>query len=130
MKIKTLLILIFLPITVATIAYINYGIQNFGLSFHTGKDGGYFVRFESILVLSTIFYTLNAIHPKRKLVDYFGYAFAGFFIGIITGIGCYIILPLNDSGLTYHIFSVCISYISIYLIRIVKRIITKKASAE
>lgn len=130
MKLKILLIILFLLASTLTIAYVDYGIRNYGLRFHSGKDGGYFIRFESIVVLSTIFYTLNAIHPKRKLVDYFGYAFAGFFIGIITSIGCYIILPLNDSGLTYHIFSVCISYISIYLIRIVKRMITKKASAE
>ncbi len=130
MKIKAFAILIFLLITAAIIVYIDYGIRNYGLRFYMGKDEGYFVRFESIVILSTAFYTLNAIQPKRKLVDYFGYTFAGFFIGIIAGISCYMILPLNDSGLTYHIVSVCISYISLYLIRMLKRTITKKASAK
>jgi hypothetical protein len=126
MKIKTLLIFCFLILTACVIAYLDYGIRNYGLQFHQGKDGGYFMRFESIVLLSTAFYILNAIRPQGKIGDYLIYGLTGFIIGIGVAFSCYILLPLDDSGLTYHIVSISICYLSVYVLRKLKRMITKK----
>jgi hypothetical protein len=125
MKLKFVLILVSLLITVATIVYIDYGIHHFGLEFHTGKDGGYFKRFESIVLLSTLFYILNTIHPKSNFVDYLISGFAGFFAGILIGIFCYLIIE-SDNGLVYHIISVGVCYVSFYLIRLLKNVSHQK----
>ena len=129
-KLKKILILVFLLITALIIVYIDYRIRNYDLRFYSGKDSGYFKRFESIVVLSTLFYLLNAIRPKGKPKDYLIYGLVGFFIGIFAGFSCYILVPYDDYGLTYHIVSIVICYGSIYVLRKLKRMITKKTSAE
>lgn len=129
MKLKYVLILVSLLITVANIVYIDYGIHHFGLEFHSGKDDGYFKRFVSVVLLSTLFYILNTIHPKSNFVDYLISGFAGFFAGILIGIFCYLILE-SDNGLVYHIISVGVCYVSFYLIKLLKRKPPKKAPAE
>ncbi len=130
MKLKTILILVFLLITALTIAYIDYRIRNYDLRFYSGKDGGYFKRFESIVILSTLFYLLNAIRPKGKPKDYFIYGLTGFILGIFVGFSCYILVPSDYYGMTYHIVSIGICYSSIYILRKMKQIIAKKASAD
>lgn len=126
MKIKNLLIILFLIATACIIATIDYRIRNYDLRFYSGKDSGYFKRFESIVVLSTLFYLLNAIRLKGKPKDYLIYGLTGFIIGIFVGFSCYFLVPYDNYGLTYHIVSISICYGSIYVLRKMKQMITKK----
>ena len=79
MKLKTLLILTFLLITALVIIYIDHGIKNYGVRFHTGKDGGYFMRFEFIVYLNTIWYILQIFRSKKKVFRIFFSRYYRFF---------------------------------------------------
>lgn len=124
MKLKTLLILTFLLITALVIIYIDHGIKNYGVRFHTGKDGGYFMRFEFIVYLNTIWYILQIFRSKKKFSGYFLAGITGFFIGIVVGIACYMIIP-GDNGLIYHLTATVVCYVSFFGIHKLKRMSEK-----
>lgn len=127
MKLKSILLLVFLVITILTITYIEYGVTNFGLSFYAGKDGGYLKRFESMVCLSTIYYILQLIRPGRTFSEYLLAALIGFFMAIIIGIACYLLLPADD-GLLFHILGIVLSYLSFYVIKRLQRMTKNKAT--
>ncbi|MNK15590.1 hypothetical protein D3C87_337360 [compost metagenome] len=114
---EIIFILLYIALTGFVIAYIDNGIKAYDLDFYSGKDDGYFIRFESIIILNTIFYILMAIWRKPKLTVYLKQAGLGFVIAIVVGlIGYLVTLSVNDNGLTYHILVIIICYCSCFVI--------------
>jgi hypothetical protein len=95
------------------IIYLEFKI-NTDLSFHQGKDEGFFIRIESIIILSTIFYFIMA-KEKRFLM-----LLLGFLIGlasvIISYLICLLIVDFRYSGFIFHILSTLIYIRSFFLI--------------
>ncbi|MCR6642498.1 MAG: hypothetical protein NVV82_26790 [Sporocytophaga sp.] len=112
--IKKISIILLLIITVIVIEDTDNGIRTHDMTFYQGKDNGYSIRFESIVILNTLFYSLMAIQPKQKLLGYLKHGIAGFGIGVFCGILCYFLfLSFDDNyGLTYHVGTIIISYSS------------------
>lgn len=124
--IKTLSIILYIILTAIVIVYIDYGIRSHNMGFYHGKDNGYFVRFESIVILNTIFYFLLSIGQSRKIMDYFKHAVAGFTIGIGVSVVCYIIfLSADYYGLTFHIVTIVACYSSYFGLIKIKQVLTK-----
>ncbi|MCR6642488.1 MAG: hypothetical protein NVV82_26740 [Sporocytophaga sp.] len=117
--IKKIFIILLLIITVIVIKYIDNGIRTHDMTFYQSKDNGYTIRFESIVILNTLFYSLMAIQPKRKLLGYLKHVIAGFGISVFWGIFCYFLfLSFDDNyGLTYHVVTIIISYSSYFGIK-------------
>ncbi len=130
MKLKTVLILLFLIFTALVIIYIDRSIKNYDLRFYSGKDDGYILRLESIVCLNTVHYILNIIQPKVKLGEYLTFASIGFVTAILISIICYLIIPSDDEGTLFHIVSITLCYSLIYVFRRLKQIIEKKTSAK
>jgi len=103
----------FIIISIITIAFLNYKIKT-DLSYHAGKDGGYFKRLESIIVLSISFYIIVSRNVKIL------YGFIGFIVSILsTIVGLMIssflqVYLLGDTIL--HLFIFSISYSSFFII--------------
>jgi hypothetical protein len=118
---KYLFILLFFILSAIMIAYIDYGIRTYDMRFYSGKDNGYFLRFESVICLSTGYYLLNVIlQSERKIKTYLKYGITGFVLGIISSVICYLIIPSDDYGLKFHILSVILCYISLHVIKVLK----------
>lgn len=108
---RQLKFILFILLAGLTIYYINDGIRNYDMRFHNAKDDGYFLRFESICVLSCLFYVLMSEH--KKILN----AIIGLAAGLLASIIAYlIIIVLIDepfTGTVFHIFS-CILFILLY----------------
>jgi hypothetical protein len=93
------------------IFFLSYKIRT-DISYHAGKDGGYFKRLESIIILSVLFYTL--ICKKSRIL----YGFIGFVISLLSSfIGLLIsnFLPINLFGDSIiHLIIFGISYTSFF----------------
>ena len=125
MKLKTVLILLFLILTALVIIYIDRGIKNYDQRFYSGKDGGYILRLESIVCLNTIYYILNIIHPKVKFGNYLIFASIGFVTAILISIICYLIIPSDEEGTLFHIVSITLCYGLVYVFRRLRQILKK-----
>ena len=93
----------FLLITTAVVLFINMGIASADLSFYSGKDGGYAVRFESIFVLSSLFFVLMT--RSNKILDGLIGLALGFILGILGYIVAMITVPDPYTGTAYHVIS-------------------------
>lgn len=95
--------------------FLNYKIKT-DISYHAGKDGGYFKRLESVIVLSVLFYFV--ISKRLHLL----YGFIGFIISIFSSfLGLLIggILQATLFGDTImHLIVFGISYLSFFGIEI------------
>lgn len=120
MKTKTILLILYLIITTLVIAHIDHEIKSFNLNFYSGKDGGYFVRFDSIIALTTVYFVIQAIKPKRNWNAYILHTLAGFCSAFILGILCYLFLPTDYPGTTFHVITILLSYSSYYMFRKIK----------
>ena len=103
-KIKLVLAIIVVAIIVW---WLNSRIESYDLRFHFGKDGGMFVRFVSVVLLSGVFYVVMAEH------NYIWNFFRGFFVGI----ACFFITAaiwgqFADYGLNFHLVT-CATFIFI-----------------
>ena len=102
--------------------FLNYKIKT-DISYHAGKDGGYFKRLESVIVLSVLFYIV--VSKRLRIL----YGFIGFVISILSSfLGLLIagILPATLFGDTImHIIVFGISYLSFFGI---ERLIEKNIS--
>jgi hypothetical protein len=91
------------------IFFLNYKIKT-DISYHARKDGGYFKRLESVIVLSILFYIV--ISKRMRIL----YGLIGFVISIISSfLGLLIsgILPMTLYGDTImHLIVFGISYSS------------------
>jgi len=100
--------IIFIVLIAIVIYIIEYGIKTYDMRFYTGKDNGLAKQFESICILSTIYFIIMS-KQKRLLNGLFG-----LLVGIITGVVCYFVLSfLGIFGLLYHILS-CLVFIIVF----------------
>lgn len=76
-------IALFIAFSIALIEFLEYKIET-DLRFHSGKDGGAFVQFESVFCLSILFHILMGQHFLTRLI-------IGALIGIVAGILGYLI---------------------------------------
>ncbi len=114
---------IYIILTALVIAYIDNGIRTYDMDFYHGKDNGYFLRFESIIILNTIFYMLMINGKKHKLITYLKQGGIGFLTAVIIGIAVYLIFAGVDSyGLTYHIATIIVCYSSYFRLKMLKLI--------
>ena len=128
--IKKIIYIIFLLITFYTIFYIDQGIKKYDLNFYFGKDNGYTSRIESIIILNSLFFILNGIFEKFKLLKIIFYGLFGCFISLLISILCYLI-PLNDSGLIFHILSILLSFSSYFVFtKFYKNIVRRSSGVE
>ena len=123
--IKRICIIFLFLITATVVGYIDNGIRS-DMSFHHGKDGGLVVRFQSIVILTIIYYLIIAIEPRRRFIGYLKYGFAGLSVGICVGIFCIIFYGFLIStffpkfeyyGLTYHIGTIILCYSTYFIIK-------------
>ncbi len=106
-------IIVFLTIAFFVARYINQGIEAHDMRFYKGKDNGFFARFESVCILSAIFFALMT--DKNPLLD----GLKGLATGIIIGILSYFIVMLivADSFLAeaYYLLSCSLLMITFYV---------------
>ncbi len=112
-KTKNIFIIVYLILTIIIVIYLDYQIKIYNPIFYTGKVNGYLTRFVTIIILSTLFYVINNINSKRKLVHLLYSGIKGFVIGIIFGLISYIIMEA-DNGIIYQIIAIIICYLSYY----------------
>lgn len=112
---KHLTLIVLLILFTGTIFFLEQRIQAYDLRFYYGKDNGIFVRFESICIMSSLFYTIQTK----------GNRFISGIIGLITGIFSSILIWLLSfvlydyikiSDLYFHIFSVTL-FITLFYLR-------------
>jgi hypothetical protein len=100
--------------------FLNHKIET-DITYHSGKDGGYFKRLESIILLSVLFYVLVS-RQKRIL-----YGLIGFVVSIISSFaGVYISYSLHqllNGDTIMHLIAFGISYLSFFRI---EKLIEKK----
>lgn len=117
---KHIVVFSYILLSLLVVYYIDEGIKSFDLSYYSGKDGGYFVRFKSILLLTSLFYILMGILNKKKFSIVFILGLFGGFVALIISILNYLFLPTNDLGLIFHLVSLALSFSSYPLIKKVK----------
>ena len=116
-KIKFLIMIV---ISVSIIFLLNYKIKT-DISYHSGKDGGYFKRLESVVILSVLFYVVMS--KKLRIL----YGFMGFAIAFVATFGVLLIssfVPESLSGDTImHLIVFLIAYSSFFVIeKIVEKV--------
>ncbi len=110
---KKIIFVIFLVITTVVVLYINHRIASYDLRFYSGKDDGYFVRFGSICLLSTIYFALMT--DRNKIMDaLIGLAF-GFIAGIIGYLVSMLTIPDPLDGIGYYFIS-CFLFMLMFFI--------------
>lgn len=121
---KTLFIILYIILTAFVIGYIDNGIRSHNLDFYYGKDNGFFTRFESIVILNTLFYSLLEVIQKKTLTDYLKHAAIGFISAIFFSVVCYLIpLGADYYGLTFHIVTIVICYSSYFGLKKLKQLL-------
>lgn len=121
---KKLFIFFFLIMSAIVVCYIDYGIRNHDIRFYSGKDTGYFIRIESIIVLNSVFYILNGLMERRRIFNIIVLGLAGAIIAIAFSIFCYIFIPSDYYGLTFHIITLVLCYLSYFGILKIKQLLT------
>ena len=110
-------------IIAGVIVYIDYNIRSGNPDFYAGKDNGFFKRLESIVLLSTLFFTVMST-DKRIL-----FIITGFFGGIASAIAGYILTGLlsfdSPFGNVFHIIS-CLLFIGLFYA--LRKLMSKKAT--
>lgn len=64
-------LIVLCTISICTVLFLDYKIHT-DISYHAGKDGGYFKRFESIIILTILFFSIMA-KRKKLLFMIFGF---------------------------------------------------------
>lgn len=119
-------ILLYLIFTSLVVAYIDNGIRAHDLNFYHGKDNGYIVRFESILILNAVFFILLSTGKKQTLIDYLKVGMLGFGAAAVIGIVCYLIFLYADYyGLPFHIVTIIMCYSSYFGLKKLKTLLIK-----
>jgi hypothetical protein len=88
---KRNILIIFLFILFVGISYyIVLQIESYNMKYYTGKDNGTFAQFESIVIMSCIFYLI--VTKKNRFIS----ALTGIGYGILSGISGYLLYFLTD----------------------------------
>lgn len=100
---RVILIAVLIVINIIVIFYINFKIQT-DLSYHSGKDGGFFTGLEMITIMSSIYFLV--LSKKNKLIFFM----VGLVIGVISYIASYFLTFyfLNSSNLYYYLMAMII----------------------
>lgn len=100
---KIILPTILIVIYIIVIFYIDFKIQT-DLSYHAGKDGGFFTGLEMISLMSSIYFLVLSKHNK------IGFLMIGLIVGIFSYILSYftIFCFLNSSDIYYYLIAMII----------------------
>lgn len=107
-------LIIFSIIALAVVLYINNRINAYDMRFYSGKDGGDFVRLESICLLSSLFYLLMDSHIWILRI------IIGFAIGLLSSIIGFIVSEFfltffSTTGLIFHVIG-CITFVLLFYV--------------
>ena len=104
---------VFIVISIIIVVFLNYKIKT-DISYHAGKDNGYFKRFESIVLLNILFFLFMSKNKKIifTILGFFNALIISFFGLIITN---YFPSPLDEGGFR-HFFILVLSFISFFAI--------------
>ncbi|MBF02492.1 MAG: hypothetical protein CMP76_04265 [Flavobacterium sp.] len=123
---RIIIAILYLILTTIIIAYIDNGIRTHNMSFYYGKDNGYFTRFESIIILNTVFFFLMTIKKNQSVKEYLKQSLLGFVTALIFGLVCYFIFLSSDYyGLTYHVATIIVCYFSYFLLKGMKLMLAR-----
>lgn len=111
---------LFFAVVIIVVYWIDCGIRSHDLWFYSGKDGGYTLRIESIIMLSTCFYFLRALETQ-KLVKSLFYGLLGAIVALLVSLICYFWLPTDDYGTVFHVVSFLVSLVLGFLINLYLR---------
>lgn len=125
-----ILFIIFTIFTICVVYYIDHGVRSHDLRFYYGKDTGYFIRIESIVILNTIFFFLMGFEKKKQIINCIILGFIGGVIGLFLSVFCYLLVPSDYYGLTFHETSLLFSFSSYFILKKLKMLlIPNKKSA-
>lgn len=112
---KHLSLIILLILFAATIFFIEQRIQAYDMRFYWGKDNGLFARFESICVMSSIFFIF--LSRGEKIISGIIGLIAGIVSSILSAFITFFILYnwIKLSDLAFQIISVVLFIILFYL---------------
>ncbi len=112
---KHLSLIILLILFATTIFFIEQRIQAYDMRFYYGKDNGLFARFESICVMSSIFFIF--LSRGKKIISGIIGLIAGVISSILSAYITFFILNIwiEKSDLAFHIISVVLFIILFYL---------------
>lgn len=110
---RKILFSVFIVISIIIVFFLNHKIKT-DISYHAGKDNGYFKRFESIVFLNILFFLFMS--KNKKII----FTILGFFNAIIISffgliIANYFPSPLDEGGFR-HFLILVLSYISFFAI--------------
>lgn len=117
---KKILIFLFALVTGFVVYYIDNGIRTHNLDFYSGKDGGYFLRVQSILLLSGAFFFFHKLYNKNGIILPLIHGFLGATIGLVISIIAYLIIWDDPYGTIFHITVLVSSCLSYYVFRRIK----------
>ena len=104
---------VFIVISIIIVVFLNYKIKT-DISYHAGKDNGYFKRFESIVLLNIFFFLFMSKNKKIifTILGFFNALMISFLGLIITN---YFPSPFDEGGFR-HFFILVLSFISFFAI--------------
>jgi len=104
---------VFIVISIIIVVFLNYKIKT-DISYHAGKDNGYFKRFESIVLLNILFFLFMSKNKKIifTILGFFNALIISFLGLIITN---YFPSPFDEGGFR-HFFILVLSFISFFAI--------------
>lgn len=107
---RKIIFTLFIVLTIFVIAFIENRINSNDLRFYHGKDDGAFVEFQSICILSALFFLVMS--KKNKIIN----CLIGFVLGIIIGIFSYLFLAyIGVFGLTFNIIG-CLLFMILFFV--------------
>ena len=112
---KQIILLLFLLLTFIGVSYyIIYQVESHNMNYYWGKDNGMFAQFESIIVMSVLFYTIMT--KRNRIIS----ALVGFGFGMVSGITGYLLYfftyDLINDGIIFPIYSLII-FIGLFFLR-------------
>ncbi len=119
-----ILIIFFIILTICVVYIIDNGVRTHDLRFYSGKDTGYFIRIESIVILNTIFYVLKGFEDKKQVINCIALGFIGGIISLFISVLCYLFVPSDYYGLTFHVTSLLFCYSSYFILKKLRMVLT------
>ncbi|MBB4805063.1 hypothetical protein HNP38_000335 [Chryseobacterium defluvii] len=121
--VRRIILSLFLVVAGIIIWYLSNRICSHDLRFYYGKDNGYFIRVESICILSSIFWIIMSDYSRIKskimlIITGVFLSITGFIVGAFSSIISYLIMTgiSNDNCKTQVIFHIlaCLIFMTIF----------------